>query len=184
MSYSIVTASGAPVLDLGLSCCPPQCYHSAAGLLIKLACCSVGRVDSLPSAILVAAQLLFDATEEDQEKLLGPVLTAILPWSMLHHQSIRSAENSPALKPLHILYTLNLINIRISCRHILSSLAFPDSDDAARGCIVDFAQRKATNHADAPLHSPGVCAGPTVRSSCKPSCKSSRRLWTRGRVKS
>ena len=49
----------------------------------------IAKLDSLPSAILVAAQLLFDGSPEDQAEMLQPIFTALLPWSMLHHQAIR-----------------------------------------------------------------------------------------------
>ena len=52
----------------------------------------LGRLDSVPSAVLVAAQLLFDCpSEELQQEMLVPVVTAVLPWSLVHHQSIRWA---------------------------------------------------------------------------------------------
>lgn len=51
---------------------------------------SIGKLDSVPSAVLVAAQLLFDCPSQAlQQELLVPVLTAVLPWSLVHHQSIR-----------------------------------------------------------------------------------------------
>ena len=50
----------------------------------------LGKLDSVPSAVLVAAQLLFDCpSEELQQQMLVPVFTAVLPWSLVHHQSIR-----------------------------------------------------------------------------------------------
>jgi hypothetical protein len=50
----------------------------------------IGKLDSVPSAILVAAQLLFDCPSEAlQQELMVPIWTAVLPWSMLHHQAIR-----------------------------------------------------------------------------------------------
>jgi len=54
----------------------------------------IGKLDSIPSAILVAAQLLFDCPSEAlQHELMVPILTAVLPWSMLHHQAIRSRSH-------------------------------------------------------------------------------------------
>ena len=84
--------------DLQLDCLEwrPPCKPSQSACMHRL-----GRLDSVPSAVLVAAQLLFDCpSQELQQKMLVPVFTAVLPWSLVHHQSIRWTLAPKSFAPL------------------------------------------------------------------------------------
>lgn len=47
------------------------------------------RTDSVASTLLVAARVVFHSDPQQQQALLHPTVTALLPWTMLHNQSIR-----------------------------------------------------------------------------------------------
>jgi hypothetical protein len=47
------------------------------------------RWEGLASVILMSAQTMIHAPLGVRERLLPPILTALFPWTMHHHHSIR-----------------------------------------------------------------------------------------------
>lgn len=50
------------------------------------------RWEGLASAVLMSAQVVLHAPKALQGRLLLPVLTALLPWTLHHHHSLRQAD--------------------------------------------------------------------------------------------